>query len=316
LGNQAGFSGWRFVLIFFLEEEVKVPAGERIGKSLIYFFIAAFAALCFLPFVLAIIVSFSAESSILRNGYSLFPDNWSLEAYRIIFTNKTNPVFNAYMVTIIVTVVGTLLNVTITSMAAFTLANKNVDCRGGLSMFFFVTMVFSGGIVPWYLMCRSLGLTNNIFALIIPSLLFSPFNLFLVRNYMQSIPDSLRESALIDGARDPTILFKIFVPLCTPVLATIVLFTGLGYWNDWFNAIMLVDNSGLYPLQYLLFRLQSDVRALQTLQGLGVGYSAITLPSEALKMATAVVTIGPIIILYPFLQKYFVKGLIIGAIKG
>jgi putative aldouronate transport system permease protein len=177
-------------------------------------------------------------------------------------------------------------------------------------------MVFSGGLVPWYLMCRNLGLMNNVFALVVPTLLFSPFNLFLVRNFMNGIPDSLYESAIIDGAKDHVILSKIYAPLCTPVLATIVLFTGLAYWNDWFNAIMLVDNSRLYPLQYLLFKLQSDINALKTLQGLGVAASSRDLPSEGLKMATAVMTTGPIIILYPFLQKYFVKGLIIGAVKG
>jgi putative aldouronate transport system permease protein len=290
--------------------------GEIAGHSIIYFFIAVFALVCLLPFVLVVSASFTDENAIARNGYTLWPSKFSLEAYKIIFGNKQNPVFQAYGITIFITVVGTFLNTLITTMAAFTLANKRVKYRNGFALFFYITMVFGGGLVPWYLMCRSLGLINNIFALIVPTLLFSPFNLFLVRNYMNGIPDSLRESALLDGARDDTILFRIFLPLCGPVIATIVLFTGIGYWNDWFNAIMLVSDSKLYPLQYLLFQLQSNIRSLKMLQSFGAVVSMNTLPSEALKMATAVVTIGPIIILYPFLQKYFVKGLIIGAIKG
>jgi putative aldouronate transport system permease protein len=290
--------------------------GERVGSSVIYVLIGLFSLACILPFMLVLSASFTDETAIARNGYTLIPSVFSLEAYKLIFASTSNPVFQGYGITILVTVVGTFFNTLITTMAAFTLANKRVKYRNGFALYFYITMVFGGGLVPWYLMCRNLGLINNIFALIVPTLLFSPFNLFLVRNYMNSIPDSLRESAILDGARDPTILVKIFLPLCGPVIATIVLFTSIGYWNDWFNAIMLVSNSKLYPLQYLLFQLQSNIRALKTLQSFGVALTMQNLPSEALKMATAVVTIGPIIILYPFLQKYFVKGLIIGAIKG
>jgi putative aldouronate transport system permease protein len=288
---------------------------QAIGTGIIYIFIFIFALLCLLPFVLVLSASFTDENALARNGYALYPTKFSLNAYKLIFTNRTNPVFRAYGVTIFVTVAGTLINTFITSMAAFTLANKRVKYRNNIALFFYITMVFGGGLVPWYLMCRSLGLINNIFSLIVPNLLFSPFNMFLVRNYMSGIPDSLRESAILDGAHDATILFRIFIPLCVPVIATVVLFTGIGYWNDWFNAIMLVNDNKLYPLQYLLFQLQSNIRSLQMLQNMG-GTVSVNLPSESLKMATAVVTIGPIIIMYPFLQKYFVKGLIIGAVKG
>lgn len=290
---------------------------EKVGVLSITVILGLFAILCLLPFLLVVSASVTAEVAIMKNGYTLWPTEFSLKAYELIFSSRTNPVYSAYAVTVAVTVIGTLVSLMITSMAAFTLSNKKVQCRDGLALFFFVTMVFNAGLVPWYLMCRSLGLTNNILALIIPSLLFSPFNLFLVRNFMNGIPDALRESAIIDGARDPVILLRIYIPLCTPVIATVALFTGLGYWNDWFNAIMLVDNSKLFPLQYLLFKIQSDIQALKMVQSLGAsGVSLSTLPSEGLKMATAVVTIGPIIILYPLLQKYFVKGMIIGAIKG
>jgi putative aldouronate transport system permease protein len=206
--------------------------------------------------------------------------------------------------------------VLITAMAAYTLANRNVRCRNGLSLFIYVTMVFSAGIVPWYFICRALGLRDTILALIVPSLLFNPFNLFLVRAYMEGIPDSLRESATIDGANDLVTAFQIYFPLSIPALATIALFYGLGYWNDWWNAIMLVDNKRLYPLQFLLLQLRSQISMIRDLQLGSAGASTITPPSESIKMATAVVTIGPIVLLYPYLQRYFVKGLVVGSVKG
>lgn len=276
--------------------------------------LCVFALLCLIPFWLVVAGSFTDESVIIRKGYQLWPEKFSLEAYRYVFANKNNPVFQAYLVTIFVTVTGTFLGVMITSMAAFTLSNPKVEYRDQLTLFFFIPMIFGGGLVPWYLMCNRLGLVDNIWALIIPSV-FSGFNAFLVRNYMRELPNELRDSALVDGARDFTILFRIYLPLCKPVIATITLFIALGYWNDWFNAIMLVTDDDLYPLQYLLFKIQSDLSALKTLQNMGVT-DRIQLPGESLKMATAFITVGPVILLYPFLQKYFVKGLIVGAVKG
>ncbi len=280
-----------------------------------YTMITLFSLFCALPLVLLLMVSVTDEKSIIKNGYQFLPEKFSLEAYKMIFTGG-HDIFNSYLITIFVTVVGTLAAVMITSMAAYTLANKNVKHRDTLSLFFFFTMVFNGGIVPWYIICVKLGLRNNILALIIPSLIFNPFNLFLVRNYMKGIPDSLRESALIDGAGDIRIAFQIYLPLSTPVLAAISLFYGLAYWNNWWNAIMLVEKSNLYPLQYYLLKLKSELTMLTDLQGSSAVLSTITMPTESLKMATALITIGPIILLYPYLQRYFVKGLMIGSVKG
>lgn len=275
-----------------------------------------FAVFCVLPFILTFIVSITEERIIRVYGYSFIPREISFYAYRLIFL-RGSAVVRAYGVSIFVTVVGTALAVCVTMMGAYLLANKNVHYRNHLALFFFVTMVFNTGIVPWYFVCRYLGLTNNIWALIIPSLVFSPFNLFLVRNFLRTIPDELRECATIDGANDATIAFRIYLPLSMPVLATITLFYGLGYWNNWFNAIMLVDDRNLYPLQYILMQLQSQIRMIQDLQRMhGQSISGITAPIESTKMATAIVTVGPIIFLYPFLQRYFVKGLIIGSVKG
>lgn len=285
-----------------------------LSKTVMYSLVSIYSMLCLFPMLLVLMISVTDEDALLKNGYSLFPEEFSLYAYKLIFTGGSQ-VMQSYAISILVTIIGTVLAVLVTAMAGYTLANKNVKYRNLLALYFFITMIFSAGIVPWYLMNRTLGLTDNILALIIPSLLFSPFNLFLVRNFMNGVPDSLRESATIDGANDITIAFRIYAPLCMPVLATIALFYGLDYWNNWWNAIMLIDNRELYPLQFMLLQLQSEISMLNEMTMLA-GTSEMTLPSESVKMATAIVTIGPIIFLYPYLQKYFVKGLVIGSVKG
>lgn len=281
---------------------------------LIYLFIILFSLMCFLPMVLTAIISFTDEVAIRKNGYSFFPEGWSLNAYRMIFNAKST-ILQSYGLTIFITVVGTLIAVLITASAAYSLANERVEHSNKIALFFFVTMVFSSGIVPWYLICRAIGLYNNVLALIIPTLLFNPFNLFLIRNFMKGIPNSLNESAMLDGANDFIIFTKIYLPLCVPVIATICLFYGLGYWNNWWNGIMLIDNSKLYPLQYHMLVIKSQYNMSNELAAI-TGDNSVIAPTESLKMATAVVTIGPIVLLYPYLQKYFIKGLVIGSVKG
>ncbi len=268
-----------------------------------------------LPLVLVLIVSFTEESAIKANGYSFFPEGVTAAAYRMLFS-ENSLLLQSYLVSIVVTVVGTTLAVAITGMAGYTLSANHIRYRNALALFFFVTMVFNAGLVPWYLVSTGLGLRNNLWALIVPSLLFNPFNLFLVRNYMKQIPDSLIEAARIDGANDLFIAFRVFFPLSLPVMATITLFYGIGYWNNWFNAIMLVDDQKLYPLQYLLFKLNSEINMISQMQSIsGSAVSADLLPTESVKMATAIMTIGPIVFFYPFLQKYFIRGLLIGSVK-
>jgi putative aldouronate transport system permease protein len=259
-------------------------------------------------------VSITDEGCIQKYGYSLIPAKFSFNAYTTIFTSGAL-LFRSYIITIFITVTGTLGAITITGMAAYTLANRNVKYRYAMALFIFIPMVFNGGIVPWYMICRVLGLRNNLLALIIPSLLFSPFNFFLTRNFILGIPDSLRESAKIDGAGDFRIAFKIYAPVCTPVLAAITLFYGLAYWNNWWNAIMLVDNPNMFPLQYLLLKIRTEIRMMEEIRG-AISIANANLPTESLKMATVIITIGPIIFLYPYLQRYLVKGLTIGSVKG
>ena len=276
--------------------------------------IQIYSILCFIPMVFVFIISITDEKMIQKNGYSLLPAKLSLDAYTTLFKSGDG-LWSSYIVTIAVAVVGTILALLITAMAAYTLANKKVGGRTFLAFFFFFTTLFNGGIVPWYIICNSLGLRDNIWALIVPTLLLNCFNLFLVRNFISNIPESIMEAAYIDGAGDFRIAFGIYFPLCKPVLAAIALFYGLAYWNDWWNAIMLIDNQKLFPLQYYLFKIQSDIQMLKDLQSYGQSLE-VTLPTESLKMATVIVTIGPIALLYPYLQKYFIKGLIIGSVKG
>ena len=283
------------------------------GKVLLYLFTTLAAAFCLLPLLLMVIVSFTSEQAIVRNGYSFFPAELSLDAYRTLFENGAE-VARCYLNSVGITAVGTVLAVIVTSMASYSLVNPSVRYRNGIAMYFFVTMVFNGGMVPWYMICTKVGLTENYFALLIPNLVFSPFNLFLVRNYMREIPLSLMESAKLDGANDGQIAFRIYFPLRKSILATVGLFYGIAYWNDWWNSIMLVSNSNMYTIQYYLMKLKSDLNFMRNLQGGGIGGGFP--PTESLQMATAVVTIGPLILLYPFLQRYIVKGLVIGGVKG
>ena len=292
-----------------------MKAKQNKWQMLIAFFLILVSLSCILPLMLVVSISFTDEAAIVKNGYSLIPSQFSLAAYRNIFSGGKQ-VWRSYGVSVFVTLVGTMINVCITGMAGYALANPSVRYRNELAMFFFVTMVFNGGMVPWYMICKTVGLTENIWALLIPNLIFSSYNLFLVRNYMRDIPTALVESAKLDGANDACIAFKIYFPLSKPIMATIALFAAIGYWNDWWNSIMLVSDTSLYPVQYLLMKLKSDINMMKNLQSSGFAGAAAMKPAESLQMATVVITIAPILLFYPFLQKYIVKGLVIGSVKG
>lgn len=293
--------------------KIKKTRGEKIGTFFIYFFVALFSLICVLPFILVLVVSFSSEKSIALKGYSFFPLEWSANAYHMLMLPSSG-VAHSYYVTAVATIAGTLIGSIITFGAGYTLANKNCRYRNGLSLYFYITMVFSAGLVPWYMICKLLHCYDNMLALIVPGLMFSPFNMFLVRNFARDIPEEINESARMDGAGDMTIAFRIYFPLCTPVLATIALFYAIGYWNNYFNAVMLINNRDYYPLQMLLFRIQSEITGLSKMAA-GVMRTSNP-PKESFKMATSIVTMGPIVLLYPFAQKYFVKGMVVGAVKG
>ena len=292
-----------------------MKAKQNKRQALIALFLILVSLSCILPLLLVVSISFTDEAAIVKNGYSLIPSQFSTAAYHNIFSGGKQ-VWRSYGVSVFVTLVGTLANVCITGMAGYALANPSVRYRNELAMFFFVTMVFNGGMVPWYMICKTVGLTENIWALLVPNLIFSSYNLFLVRNYMRDIPAALVESAKLDGANDARIAFQIYFPLSKPILATIALFAAIGYWNDWWNSIMLVSDTSLYPVQYLLMKLKSDINMMKNLQNSGFAGAAAMKPAESLQMATVVITIAPILLFYPFLQKYIVKGLVIGSVKG
>ncbi|MCG8484954.1 MAG: carbohydrate ABC transporter permease [Clostridia bacterium] len=285
---------------------------ERILDVSVYIVLTLFCLSTVLPFILILIVSVSDEASIINNGYSFFPSRFSLEAYKLIFSDSL--VLRAYLVTTIVTVTGTTLSVLLCGMAGYGISLKKVKYRGNIALYFYLPMIFSAGLVPWYLVVtKTLHLKDNIFALILPYLV-SPFHIFLFRNYFKTIPDSLRESAEIDGGTPFQIFIRIILPLAKPILATVLLFTALGYWNDWMLALWLIDDKDLYPLQYMLYRIMSLILFKKSGGGMSVGDTG-TVPMQSVQVATLFVTIGPIILLYPFVQKYFVKGIMMGAIK-
>ena len=240
----------------------------------------------------------------------------SLEAFRAVFAVPEN-IFNAYGVTIFITIVGTVVGIFFSSMAAYVLQRKEFRPRTFFSFFFYFTTIFNGGIVPWYiLMIRYFNMKNNIMALILPNL-FNVFYIIIIRSFISnSIPDSITESAKIDGAGEFHIFVKMILPLSKPILATMGLFTALNYWNDWFNAMLFVDEQKLIPLQYYLYRMLSQISMLRNLIAKVPQLAAVTPPEESFKMAMTLVTIGPILLLYPFVQRFFVSGIMIGAVKG
>ena len=288
-----------------------------VGFGLFAYTILTFLSLCCLiPFLFIISGAFSSEQSILEHGFSLIPIEYSLEAFRAVFAVPEN-IFKSYGVTIFITIVGTAVGIFFSSMAAYVLQRKEFRPRTFFSFFFYFTTIFNGGIVPWYiLMIRYFNMKNNIMALILPNL-FNVFYIIIIRSFISnSIPDSITESAKIDGAGEFHIFVKMILPLSKPILATMGLFTALNYWNDWFNAMLFVDEQKLIPLQYYLYRMLSQISMLRNLIAKVPQLAAVTPPEESFKMAMTLVTIGPILLLYPFVQRFFVSGIMIGAVKG
>ena len=272
--------------------------------------------LTLLPILLIIIASFTEETSLLQNGYSFIPKAWSFDAYYYII-KQGSVILRAYGVSVLVTVAGTVLSVAITTTLAYPMARTSFRYRNVLSFFVFFTMLFSGGIVPSYIMWTNyFHIKNTIWALIVPNYLVPAFNVILVKNfYANNIPGSLIEAAQLDGASEMQIFRKLVFPMARPVVATISLFTGLCYWNDWTNGLYYVDNQKLYSIQLLLMKIMNNIEALKANANL-MGAGAISLPGTSVRMAIAFIGILPILIVYPFVQKYLVEGVVIGAVKG
>lgn len=290
-------------------------AGNRVMDVVVYTLIILFCLMCLIPFLVAVSASFSTERTLLRDGYSFLPRDFSTLAYEMLFS--TSQIYDSYKVSIFVTVTGTALSMVVTAMMAYPLSVKKLKYRGAISFFAYFTMLFNGGIVPTYmLISKYLGMRDSVWCMIIP-VLVNPWNLFLLRNFFSAIPAELHESARIDGANDMRILWQIILPVSLPALATVALFYGVAYWNQWFNAMLYIEDSTLFPLQYLIMKMLRNIELMKQMSGqAGFAVDMSTLPSTTTKMATAIVTIGPIIIAYPFAQKYFTSGLIVGSVKG
>ncbi len=271
-----------------------------------------------LPILLIIIASFSSETSLIRNGYSYWPEGWSLDAYYYM-VKQGAMIVRAYGVSFFVTFVGTALSVMLTTMLAYPISRKSFKYRNILAFFVFFTMLFNGGIVPSYIMwTRFFHIKDTILALMIPNYLITAFNVILVKNYFQnSVPDSLIEAAQLDGASEMKIFFKVMLPLAVPTVATISLFTGICYWNDWTNGLYYINDEKLYSIQQLLMKIMNNIQALRSNSNAALlGTGSVDLPGTSIRMAMAVIGILPIMLIYPFVQKYLVKGVVVGAVKG
>ncbi len=270
-----------------------------------------FAIVCILPILYTISGSFTSERELYR-GLSLIPREFSLEAYKLVLKNPAD-MLNAYKITILLVVVGTALSILLVTMTSYVLYRKDFKYRNICTFYLFFTTLFSGGMVPIYILMSELHLRNT-FAVLVLSGVFSVFNVIVARTYFTSnVPISLVESAKIDGANDFTIYLKIVMPSATPIIATIGLLVALGYWNDWRTAMLYINDKSLYPLQYYLYQIFQTAEMQQ--QMAEVGLSTQQLPKEGYKLAMTVFTMGPVVLFYPFVQKYFVSGMTIGAVK-
>ena len=269
-----------------------------------------------LPLVLLFMSSITDENTLVANGYSFFPAKLSTGAYQYILQNSAT-VFRAYGITVLATIIGTSLSIILSSLMAFPLSLKDLPGRRIITFYVFFTMLFSGGLVPSYIMwTTTFGIRNTIWAYIFPNFLLGAFNIILVRTFFAtSIPADIYEAAKIDGAGYMTIYWKIVLPLGKPILVTIGLFTGLSYWNDWTNGLYYINKSNMFSIQTLLNRMIQDIQALAAHSTANSG-TLMQIPQVSIRMAIAFVAILPILLVYPFLQKYFASGIMLGAVKG
>ncbi len=290
-------------------------SGDRVVFNIIgYPLVFIFAIFCLLPFWLVVSGSFMSQQEIVVHGFGLFPRAPTLESYALAFKNPWR-IRDAYLVNIFVTAVGTVSSVFLCSMTGYVLTRKDFPWRTGVSLFFFFTTLFNGGIIPTYIiMTNVLHLDNNLLALILPALI-SVWNILLVKGFMTSVPFSITESAKIDGAGDFKIFVRLILPISMPVVATIGLFTALSFWNEWYRAMLYIKDEHLFPLQYFLQQIIATNNALKALMA-ETGDPMPVIPIEALRMSLTVIVTGPIILLYPFLQRFFIRGLTVGSVKG
>lgn len=293
---------------------------EKRFQILAHIILALLSALAVIPFVLMIVSSLTDNNTLVANGYSFWPEKWSLYAYEYIF-NTGNSVLHAYGISIVLTIVGTLIALILTTMLSYVISRKGLPGRGVITFLVVFTMLFNGGLVPTYMVyAKIFNVKNTFMALLVPGLLMNGFNIMLMKSYFcTNIPDEILDAAYIDGATEFQAFYKVVLPLAKPIVATIALFVGIAYWNDWMNGyIYITKNTDLYSVQNLLNRMMQNIQYLSqnssNIQQAGVGLNAI--PTASVRMAMATVGVLPILVVYPFVQKYFVKGITLGGVKG
>jgi multiple sugar transport system permease protein/putative aldouronate transport system permease protein len=295
--------------------KVKLDSSEIALKSISYLVVTIFTVFCLLPFVLIVSASFSSESEIMKTGFGLLPKGFSTTAYEYIFASPRQ-IVGSYVVTILMTVFGTAIGLFIIAMTGYALQRRDFPWRNYISFFIYFTTLFSAGLAPTFIwISRYLGLRGTYWAVFL-QLLLTPWLIILMKNFCNSIPYEVVESGKMDGAGDFNIFIRLVLPMLKPALATIGLFLALGYWNEWYlSSLYLGSTVEFKPLQYHLYNIINTAAALRgSVAGANVNIS--DLPSNTLKMASAVVATGPIVMLYPFVQRYFVTGITVGAVKG
>ena len=294
---------------------IRKDKSQIIINVLTYLLVTVFCFVCIMPFWMIIASSFATEESIRRSGFTLWPSDYSTFSYELLFRSP-DQMIGAYAVTISLTLAGTLIGLFIVSMTGYALQRRDFPYRNGIMFYIYFTSLFSAGLVPFYLlMVQYLNLRDSYFAILLP-LLMSPWLIVLMKNFVKAIPHEITESGKIDGAGDFRIFYSLILPNLKPALATIGLFLALSYWNEWYYSSLFLTTKVEYrPLQYHLYNVINKVASLKNSVA-GSNVVITDLPGETLKMATAVVATGPIILLYPFVQKYFVAGLTVGAVKG
>lgn len=300
----------------FRMEVIVLRKNEKKNQIVVVAVLTIICLLIVIPFLLVVSVSLSKENDIVLNGYRLIPEHFTIDAYKYVFSSA-QMVIDAYIVTFTFSIITMFFGVLLMAMLSYALTRNFLRCKTLLVFLLYFTMLFSGGLVPTYILnTRVLHLDNTILIYILPALI-NPWYVFMMRTFFQGLPNELSESAMIDGANEYTIFFRIVLPLSKPILATVALFIFLAKWNDWNTALLYIQNQKLISLQYLLQRIMENIALVQNMNMGTLTYTnAIDIPSETVRMAMAIVVAGPALFVFPFFQKYFVKGLTVGSVKG
>lgn len=292
----------------------------RKASVVINIFFVIYSALCILPLLLILSISFSDEQSVMTNGYRFLPDNFNLAAYKFLIKD-IDQIVQSYGISITVTVIGTILSVIVIALYAYPISRNHFPQAKFFTFFVFLTMLISGGLVPWYLVyVQMMDLRDTLWSLIMP-LIMSAFWVLIMRTFFkETVPGAVLESAKIDGAGELRIFIQIVLPLSLPVMATVALFQTLTYWNDWFLSLVFITDNHNISVQYFLYKMMANIQYLATnpnaMAEITRAGGMINFPSETVRMAMVVVGVGPIVFAYPFFQKYFIKGLTVGSVKG